>query len=363
MRPRILFVVLLLQIASLREWSRYVPGPAAPLAALLAALIAALLFDRVAPRLARGGRSIVIAWTVAVIAVAAIGYGYTNSTNGLAGSDRDEAIIIAAERMMRGEHPYAEPTYLGNPLSPGPGWVALHIPFVAAGVYWLAPALALAVLPLAPRTATRQNLPMARTIVLSAAAPVMWHELVTGSDLLTIGVVGAAAVVVSAPDTPSHLRMLSAAALAAFMTSRAPFLLGGAAFYATSRAVRSAPSIVGAALAVAAATWVALFAIPSSDYAPLHLLTRAHVIFPAPALAATLLATVIVLGLVSRSSTVTTAERLWNFGAVLLVPLGATAAASLARADWDVASWVGASYLVPAAVPLLLAATLDADSP
>jgi hypothetical protein len=360
---RLLLVVVLLQAASLREWSRVVAGPGALIAAFVAALVASVLLDRVA-RIATGVGSIAIAWTGLVVAVAAIGSYYTASLDGLAGSDRDEAIIVSAERLMRGEHPYAAPTYLGNPLSPGPGWVVLHVPFVALGLYWLVPASAWAVLPMAAALATTERSKvMMRTIVLSAGAPVMWHELVTGSDLLTAGVIGGAAVVLSAGDIPSGRRRLSTVALAAFMTSRAPFLLGGAGFYAASRAVGGAAAIALGALAVSAVAWVALFAMAPTHNSPLHLLTRAQVIFPPPALVAALIATVVTLGIVSRSLAVTTARRLWNFGLVLLVPLSATAAASLARAGWDLASWVGASYLVPAAVPLLLACALEADFP
>jgi hypothetical protein len=359
---RLLLVVVLLQVASLREWSRFLPGWAALFAAVVAALVGVGLLDRLA-RVAIGVRATALAWTAVVVAVAALGSAYVTSADGLAGSDRDEAIIASAQRLMRGEHPYAEPTYLGNPLSPGPGWVVLHVPFVALGLYPFVPALAWAVLPLTAALASQERSKATmRTIVLSAAAPVLWHELITGSDLLTAGVIGAAAIVLSAADIPRRLRPLSIVALAAFMTSRAPLLLGGAAFYATSRAVRGAASIALYALAAAALAWAALFAIAPTDFSPFHLITRAPVMFPSAALAATLIATVATLAIVTRSAVVTTAHRLWNFGIVLLVPLSATAVMSLARADWDLASWVGASYLVPAAVPLLLASALEADS-
>lgn len=54
------------------------------------------------------------------------------------GSDQDDGVIIATTRMLSGFYPYSENTYLGNPISTGPGWLILHTPFVAIHMYILA---------------------------------------------------------------------------------------------------------------------------------------------------------------------------------------------------------------------------------
>lgn len=49
------------------------------------------------------------------------------------GGDRDDDLNISARSLLKGEYPYYQRTYLGNPLSHLPGSIILAIPFVILG--------------------------------------------------------------------------------------------------------------------------------------------------------------------------------------------------------------------------------------
>lgn len=59
------------------------------------------------------------------------------------GSDRDDALNLAASALLQGDFPYAATTYLGNPVTPLPGAILMSLPFVALGnsayqaLFWL----------------------------------------------------------------------------------------------------------------------------------------------------------------------------------------------------------------------------------
>ena len=83
-----------------------------------------------------------------VLLAVAFGVIYPIANRGVSGgSDRDEALNIAAAALWRGENPYYQRTYLGNVVSPLPGAILLAEPFVAIGnsaygnLFWLALAL------------------------------------------------------------------------------------------------------------------------------------------------------------------------------------------------------------------------------
>jgi hypothetical protein len=63
----------------------------------------------------------------------AIVYPVANSGLMGSGSDRDEALNIAATELVHLRYPYYNKTYLGGPISPLPGAIILAIPFVLLG--------------------------------------------------------------------------------------------------------------------------------------------------------------------------------------------------------------------------------------
>jgi len=100
------------------------------------------------------------------------------------GSDRDEALNLGVHELLQGRCPYHVRTYLGNPIAPLPGGLLLSLPFVLLGnsayqnFFWLAVFFLLA----------RRVLREARHALLLfwsllASSPVLWQQIVTGSDL------------------------------------------------------------------------------------------------------------------------------------------------------------------------------------
>ena len=53
------------------------------------------------------------------------------------GSDAGDALIKSGNLLLKGNFPYSIPTYLHNPISPGPGWVLMLMPFTCTGLYVL----------------------------------------------------------------------------------------------------------------------------------------------------------------------------------------------------------------------------------
>ncbi|MGE0706026.1 MAG: hypothetical protein AB7P22_19055, partial [Vicinamibacterales bacterium] len=131
--------------------------------------------DRVPPITSGLAAAAVIALFVAV-------HPYADETE-RGGSDRNEALNVAANSLLDGEFPYNSRTYLGNPISPMPGAVLLATPFVLLGdsafqnVFWLA--VAAAFLYVHASRAGRMVVP-----AVLGLSPLVVHEYVTGGDLL-----------------------------------------------------------------------------------------------------------------------------------------------------------------------------------
>jgi len=103
------------------------------------------------------------------------------------GSDRDEALDLAAREFLSGRYPYYPLTYLGGLITPLPGAVLLAIPFVLLGtsayqnLFWLVMFFFI----------TRAYFNDGRVAILllwiTALSPLMLQQLVTGGDLLANG--------------------------------------------------------------------------------------------------------------------------------------------------------------------------------
>src|SRR5262245_14897772 len=79
----------------------------------------------------------------ALVVLFAVGYPLANSGRFGRGSDRDEAMNLAATELLHGRYPYYPRTYTGNQISPLPGAVVLAVPAMLLGntayqnLFWL----------------------------------------------------------------------------------------------------------------------------------------------------------------------------------------------------------------------------------
>lgn len=120
-----------------------------------------------------------------IMAVFAIVYPIANTHVLGSGSDRDDALNMATRQLIHLRYPYYQRTYLRNRISPLPGSLFLAIPFVLLGnsayqnFFWLFAFYA--AVKLYFRDGHLSLLLLWGILFLS---PVVFHELVTGGDLL-----------------------------------------------------------------------------------------------------------------------------------------------------------------------------------
>ena len=113
-------------------------------------------------------------------------YPMVNTSAPGAGSDRDDALNLAAGALLHGRFPYSQRTYLGDLITPMPGAVLLAAPFVLLGtsawqnLFWL-PALYLA----GRRLLADPRLALLLWWSVLGLSPAVLQELVSGGDLLS----------------------------------------------------------------------------------------------------------------------------------------------------------------------------------
>lgn len=102
------------------------------------------------------------------------------------GSDSDEAIRIATERLLSGLPPYAEATYLGNPITPLPGALLLYVPsqILMGSTLLMAPVLLGVTLMLLAKVDKKSLNPL---VIALGVSPLFWQSWVTGGDYIVIG--------------------------------------------------------------------------------------------------------------------------------------------------------------------------------
>jgi len=199
------------------------------------------------------------------------------------GSDRDDALNIAVAALLRGEYPYLQPTYLGNPVTPLPGALLLAAPFVVLGNAALQ-ALAWPALWSAAMLAAKRSWRTVMAVAVVLLSPEALRETLTGGDLLANGVYIALAIWLL-------LRTASFAAPAAWRVSLAILLLGvtlasrpnfllllpiiTVAFGRSAGAMR-AVLWVGAAGAVALVLALPFYLYAPEAFTPLHVSRKLH---------------------------------------------------------------------------------------
>jgi hypothetical protein len=227
------------------------------------------------------------------------------------GSDRADALGVALARLADGQYPYAATTYLGNPISPLPGALALAAPFWwltgdagTQNVVWLPVLLLVLGGPGAPWRAR----PTLLWALVALGGLEVLREFLVGDDLVT-GVVPALAAVawtlrVASATPPAGSGVLAAAGIALGVTTctrpHLALVLVVVVAAVGLRAGRGPALVVGAAATVTWAVLVVPFLLGgTARFSPLHVaakvtgergLTAGIVLLAVLALAALLLA-------------------------------------------------------------------------
>lgn len=277
-------------------WALLIVAPSAPVmlrilgnplagAACVAGLSAIFVAQRfgsdlpAAMQASRDPRVVIIAaMLVGMVVAFAVLFPQLNSQMPGQGSDRDDALNVAIAAMFRGEYPYAQTTYLGNPITPLPGALLLAIPFWSLGNAALQAVAWLAVWS-AALLAVRRTWLTVLAIAASALSPEAVRETLTGGDLLANGVYVALAIWFAfravAAKAPSAGRMLLAVLLLGIaLTSRPNFLLLlPVVFAAVARqsGLLRALLTVGGACAVGLTLALPFYLHSPEAFSPLHL--------------------------------------------------------------------------------------------
>lgn len=366
----VVLVVFACQAPALRPLVKYgaqLPdlGAVTPLAiavfaviALAAAATAAIL--RPAPALARllALPGTCAALLLLLVAAVAIVYPVADGLKvALRGSDQDDAIIVSALNLWHGLNPYAAKHYLGNPTSPGPGWIALHLPFVLARVYWLAAPMAMAFAAVALRQASGGWSAPNRFLLIAFSSLGFWEVSAVGSDFPTFGALLVLLLCLADrwSGRPGLLAGL-ALVLGAVATARVVFLFMPVlfGFLIWQRDRRAGVLVALVAGAAAAALHAVFWYWDPALYTPVHVIGLGDRLTPLPLKLAGLAATAAASLVVWRRRAPGLERWLALSWLSLAVPLAFVAFGDLiVRGRGNPAAWEGANYLI---VPLPLLA-------
>lgn len=283
------------------------------------------------------------------------------------GSDADDALIDAASRLLRGEAPYAAPTYRGNPISPGLGWVALNALWANTAWFFAMTPLYLAALAGLVRWVCGAW-PAANLVVIGHLGCLGFWELAPTHDLAAFGLALAGGFVAAfALRRAAPALAAMAVVLGVIASARVPFaafpLLAAALL---ARATPLWPLLAALGTGVAVALPLAYAYLSAGLYPPFHLAGAGAALLPSGWFPGAAAATLAVTLLVLRRPAVRLADLTLRAWACLVVPLGFVAAAQLAAIGFDTGRWEGANYLMPAfsfAVVALALAWRPADTP
>lgn len=347
--PDVLFFALLI-LTGLRDVARATDLSPSALVAhglLIGALYGFLLRPRW-PLPRRFYRPVLIALLVGITLQAVVVYPYADGQKAwMQGDDRDDALIVAGQRLLVGEHPYAGRTYFGNQQSAGPGWVLLHLPVIASNTYILTTPLLLiaAALWINRRWGAFTALRWVGLLVISTG---FWYNLVTGSDFIAIGLCIALlwAAVHSGRYNPTALAILTGL----FATARVIFA-GLGPLYALlvwQRDRRVAVRFALLSSMTTLATHAAFYLWNPAEYGPAHLFGKSERLLSVPllivgALALGLFAIFVLRGYFRHG--VHFERGLWVLALLIGLPLLLVSAGDLTRRA-DVRGWEASDYLV-----------------
>lgn len=266
------------------------------------------------------------------------------------GSDADDALIDIARRLLQGEPSYAAPTYRGNPISTGLGWVVLNLPWASQQTFFLLTPFYLGALGIALRAATRAWV-APNVALIGHLGCLGFLEIAPTSDLAALGAALCASFMAAYLGRNSGWALaLIAVVMGTVSSGRVPFLLFPALSAALLwRATAGRSLILGLAGTATAAAWhLGAMRFGASPYQPLHLFDAANTLLPGAWRYIAALATAAVGIAAIRARNRTPADAVFLCGLCLATPLIFVALAQLAAIGFETGHWEGANYLEPA---------------
>ena len=103
------------------------------------------------------------------------------------GSTADDALIETAKSFLAQRGLYNVRLYDGAPVSPGPGWILLNLPFTTSGLYFLLTPFYIGILSTLYIIFYRDKLGANLVLLSLTSSPIFWELMVTGHDLIALG--------------------------------------------------------------------------------------------------------------------------------------------------------------------------------
>lgn len=372
--PRAWLLFVSLQVPALRALCKYLPDWllfAIPVFLGVVFLIYAVSLRCQSSLLSRA-HVLGSVWTLVVLLVIVIVINYLvyPIADGLEaqmrGSDQDDALIQAGQRLVSGLNPYEASTYRGNPISPGPGWVILALPFCIPGIYFLMTPLfilgAAFLLRVLGGSFYRSNL----FVFLLMSSLAFWEVMVVGSDMLAIGLLFLGCVVLvyfkweqSIFWTVACVVLVSFAATARVIFVYLIPLIG---VFLWRRGYVTALKFAALSGFMCAAIHVLFYYWNPQSYTPLHLLGKGEALLPT----GLMIPAVLACAAAALYTTLKSRDRLdrWVFllWLCLLIPLAVLSLGGLISRSYDFASWEEANYLMVVAPVCVFYVCLVHDS-
>ncbi len=260
-------------------------GTAAALAYVAGVAVVVAALPRLLPLVFRIPRGMMIALAVAaliaIIGLFAVIYPRVNLHEPGKGSDRDDALNVGVNELLHGRYPYHARTYLGAPISPGPGALMQSIPFWLLGnaayqnFFWL-----VAFVTVASKLLGDVRPAIALTLLTIMLSPTLVGlEVMTGGDYFanSLYVLTAACLILMSRTAPQL--MMSGALLGLLLSSRANYLFILpilAAWTARHRGIRPAAACVFALFLILLAVSLPFYLHDPKNFGPLAAQNKLH---------------------------------------------------------------------------------------
>ncbi|MCU1308575.1 MAG: hypothetical protein JWN45_3270 [Acidobacteriaceae bacterium] len=259
------------------------------------------------------------------------------------GTDQDDAVIMSVDQIRAFHYPYTNVTYLGGKISPGPGWVLLHLPLTALGLYQFIGPMMIALSAWYLRRLSKHAANI--YLILLLITPTVSQLLVPGSDLISLATAIMLLCFISRKSS-AVAGLFWAVVLGFVATARINFISLPIAFLFVRPDRISKRAILETTVALLVATGLHLgFYVAWPDhYAPLHLVPDAREMLAVFSylMPIAIISTVLYLLLVKVRSDIDKLEAIGWYLFAMHLPL---AIGLLKLTGFDFATWIGYEYV------------------